>query len=481
MKFSRGNLSGFLFLSAFLVFLIIPQSALADTISTNNIDLTCTYPGRIVEAGETVIFDLNIKNSFGTFPKTLNVDTFKGENNWKFSFYAGENKIDRIQMTEGQEITVSLEIDTAGDTPVGTYPVRVRIDDGRLWLYVTIEKSYVGKDGVLKVTVVDDQGEKIKGASISIIDENSNKTVKTVLTTADGEVRTEVGQGDYTLHVENNGYMNADVDEISIKCGYTTDAGTIMLEKKNYGLSVDVKSPLVMASIGSKPVYEIDLSNVGKSDDIFGLDVSGLPKGWYGRYKLSDDSTESVSKLFIESGATKTVFLETIPPYSVEKGDYLFNATFVSSDGTYAEDLEAKITGSSNMVIFSEKYRYDITKGDTADIPLTISNKGSGEALTNVRVEVSAPEGWNVRISPETVASIQPGEKATVYLKVTPPANIAASDYKISTKVISDQEEDTDEIRIIISESSLIGILGLILLAGACGGVYYFFRKYKRR
>jgi uncharacterized membrane protein len=175
------------------------------------------------------------------------------------------------------------------------------------------------------------------------------------------------------------------------------------------------------------------------------------------------------------------VFLETIPPYSVEKGDYLFNAAFVSSDGTYAEDLEAKITGSSNMVIFSEKYRYDITKGDTADIPLTISNKGSGEALTNVRVEVSAPEGWNVRISPKTVASIQPGEKAAVYVKATPPANIAASDYKISIKVISDQEEDTDEIRIVISESSLIGILGLILLAGACGGVYYFFRKYKRR
>jgi uncharacterized membrane protein len=186
-------------------------------------------------------------------------------------------------MTEGQEITISLEIDTAGDTPVGTYPVRVRIDDGRLWLYVTIEKSYAGKDGVLKVTVVDDQGEKIKGASISIIDGNSDKTVKTVLTTADGEVRTEVGQGDYSLHVENNGYMNADVDEISIKCGYTTDAGAIMLEKKNYGLSVDFKSPLVTASIGSKPVYEIDLSNVGKSDDIFSLDISGLPRGWYGR------------------------------------------------------------------------------------------------------------------------------------------------------------------------------------------------------
>lgn len=464
-----------------MLFLLVPQSALAASDSTANTELSCTYPGRIVEAGEAVVFDLNIKNNIGTNPKMLHIDTFKGEEDWKFSFYAGEDEIDRVLMAEDQEITISFEIDTAGDTPVGTYPVRVRIDDGRLWLYITIDKSYAGESGILKVTVVDEQGEKIKGASISIAGENRGNIVKTVLTTADGEVRTEVDQGDYILYVESAGYRSAEEDDVSIKCGYTTDVGTIMLEKKNYGLTVDVKSPLVTASIGNKPVFEIDLTNVGKSDDVFELGVNGLPGGWYGRYKLAEDSTASVSKLFIDSGTTKTVFLEIIPPYSVEKGDYAFNATFVSSDGIYTEDLEAKITGSSNMVIFSEKYRYDITKGESADIPVTISNRGNGEALTNVRVEVSAPEGWNVRVSPATVPSIQPGEKAVVYLKVTPPANIAASDYKISVKVVSDQEEDTDEIRVVISESSLVGILGLLLLVGACGGVYYFFRKHERR
>lgn len=460
---------------------MVPHAAIAVSDSELNTHISCTYPGRIVEAGETVKFELKIKNNVGTYPKRFHIDTFKGEEDWKFSFYSGENEIDRVAMQEEEEISVTFEIDTAGDTPVDTYPVRVRLDDGRIWLYITIEKSHAGESGVLKATVVDEQGEKIKGASISIINEKSGTPVKTVLTTADGQMRTEVGQGDYILRIESDGYRGTEKDGVSVKSGYTTEVGTIMLEKKNYGLKIDVKSPLVTASIGDKPVYEIDLSNVGKSDDVFELGVEGLPDGWYGRYKLAEDSTGSVSKLFIDSGTTKTVFLEIIPPYSVEKGDYLFNATIVSTDGVYTEDLEAKITGSSNMVIFSEKYRYDITTGESADIPVTISNRGNGEALTNVRAEVSAPEGWNVRISPETVPSIQPGEKAIVYLKVTPPANIAASDYKISVKVVSDQEEETDEIRVIISESSLVGILGLILLIGACGGVCYFFRKHERR
>ncbi len=470
-----------LLISAFLILLLLPQGVLASGNATPNVEITCNFPGRIVEAGETVKFDLKIKNNYGTYPKMLDVDTFKGENDWKFAFYSGENKVDRVLMGKGEELTVTLEVDTAGDTPVDTYPIRIRIDDARLWIYIKIEKTHAGESGVLKVTVVDEQGENIKGAVVQIVDERRHNIVKEVLTTADGQIRTEVEQGDYILNIESSGYIGSQKDDIVIKSGYTTDAGTIMLEKKNYGLTIDVKSPLVTATIGNKPVYEILLSNVGKSDDIFDLSVEDLPAGWYGRYKLAADSTESASSLYIDAGSEKTVFLEIIPPYSVEKGDYSFNISVNSSDYSYKEKLEAKITGSSNMVVFSEKYRYEVTKGDTADLSITISNKGSGEALTNVRVEVSAPDGWNVRTTPTTIPSIQPGEKATVNLKVTPPANIAASDYKISVKVISDQEEDTEEIKIIVSESSLVGIFGVLLLAGACFGVYYYFRKHERR
>ncbi|EHQ36160.1 NEW3 domain-containing protein [Methanoplanus limicola] len=467
-----------------IIFLLISSVFMPTVVSADsgqNVELSCTYPGKIVEAGETLKFELNIKNNEGTYSKKLDYDTFKGEEGWKFRFYSGDFEIDRVALTEGQSITVTFEIDTDGDTAVGTYPVRVRIDDARMWLYVIIDRTHAGESGVLKAVVVNDQDEKIKGAKIGVFRENTDAEVTSVYTSADGEVRTEVEQGEYYLKIECSGYSTKTKDEISINSGYTTDAGTIMLEKKNFGLNIDVKSPVVTASVGDKPLFELKLSNVGKSDDLFELGGEGLPDGWYFRYKENKDSGAGVSRIFIESGAEKTVYLEVIPPYSAGKGDYEFQALVTSSDGEYREDLEAKISGNIGMSVFSDKYRYELTKGDSVDVPVRIENTGSGESLTNVHIEVSAPEGWNVKSVPETIPSIGPGERKTVNLKVIPPASIAASEYKITVKVVSDQEEESDDIRIIVNESSLIGIFGILLLVCAAGGVYYFFRKYERR
>ncbi|NYT06535.1 MAG: alpha-galactosidase, partial [Methanomicrobiales archaeon] len=86
-----------------------------------------------------------------------------------------------------------------------------------------------------------------------------------------------------------------------------------------------------------------------------------------------------------------------------------------------------------------------------------------------------------VDVSPEEITSIGPGEKKTVTVTVVPPANIAASEYKITLNVVSDEEEESDDIRIIIKEQSYVGIIGILLLGVIAGGVFYFFRKHARR
>jgi uncharacterized membrane protein len=188
-----------------------------------------------------------------------------------------------------------------------------------------------------------------------------------------------------------------------------------------------------------------------------------------------------MSGIYLNSGEAKTIYLETIPPNSVEKGDYSFNATFRSSDYLYEEGLKVGISGASNMAVCSEKYKCEITKGDNVKIPIQISNNGNGEALTNVQTEVTTPEGWSVQVSPEEIASIEPGDKQTVIITVVPPANIAASEYKITLNVVSGEEEENDDIRIIIKENSYVGIFGILLLLAVIGGVFYFFRKHTRR
>lgn len=465
------------------VLLLVPVPVFAaDTDSfTSNVELTCTYPGKIIEAGETVTFDLEIENNRGTDPKKIRIDTFKGEEDWKFHFYAGSYEIDRLAMKAGQSVTVTLEIDTAGDTPVDTYPVRVSIDDARLWLYITIDETHAGEMGVLVAEVVDDQGEPIEGATIKVFEENSDDFVTSVLTTSDGKVRTEIEQGDYDLVVEREGYRSTEKDEVCIKCGYTEDVGTIMLEKKTYGLLVEFRTPVVTTTSDENPVFEATITNVGKSDDIIELGCSDAPDEWYFKYKETSDGSKSISSLYIESGDTKTIYLEAIPPNSVANGQYAFSATFGSSDYLYEEPLEARISGTSNLVVFSEKYKYEITKGETVEIPVQITNNGNGDALTKVQTVVTTPDGWSVDVSPEEITSIGPGEKKTVTVTVVPPANIAASEYKITLNVVSDEEEESDDIRIIIKEQSYVGIIGILLLGVIAGGVFYFFRKHARR
>jgi uncharacterized membrane protein len=133
------------------------------------------------------------------------------------------------------------------------------------------------------------------------------------------------------------------------------------------------------------------------------------------------------------------------------------------------------------MKLYAEKYRYEVNKGDAVTFPVTITNGGDAGPLTNVKIDVEAPEGWTAEISPKTIASIQPKEKQSISVRITPPANIVASEYKVTVKVTSDQTGKSDEFHILIKEQSFVAVFGVLVLGLVIGGVYYMFRKYKRR
>ena len=94
---------------------------------------------------------------------------------------------------------------------------------------------------------------------------------------------------------------------------------------------------------------------------------------------------------------------------------------------------------------------------------------------------VAAPDGWQAEITPKTISSIQPGEKQVISIRIVPPANIVASEYKITIRVSSDQTDKSDEFHIVVKEQSLAAVFGVLILVLVGGGVYYMFRKYKRR
>ena len=442
-------------------------------------EIRCGFPGEVVEAGETAVFDLEVTNRGDTGTCLLNYWTYRGTDDWKIRFVDGDRQVYRMLIPAGETKTVRLVVETSGRAAVGEYPIRVGIGEGTIWVYVRIAKTHSGETGTLEATVVDKDGNVVKGADLGVYDGNTR--VEGMLTTAEGKVSIGAPMGTYTIRVSKPGYRSWEKDDVEIRIGQTVDLGIIPLEKENYFAEVMVKTPSRVATVGTNPLYEITLRNIGRNDDTYTLAVPDLPEQWYARFRESSTTNEEVQEIYIPSGEEKTIYLEVILPYSVEVGDYNFTLVVGSSARDYEENLSLRLRGSYDLRTYTKTYRHEIDRGETLAFDITITNAGLGGSLTNIGVNMSAPEGWRASADPATIASLEPGERAIVRVTVVPPADIVAGEYRFIALVRSDQDEQEDEFRVVVNERSYVALLGLLVMVGVAGGLWYIFRRYGRR
>ncbi len=471
-------------LLAVAITIVLPQPASAEVISSIDtyVTISCGLPGQVIEAGEMAKFSLEVVNYGQENNKRMWVESSGTKKfDWDIRFLDGDIEVNKISLPYGTKRMVTLCVETSSDTPEGEYALQVHIGDGWYWVYVKVSKTHAGEKGTLELSVVDKDGEKIKGATVAIVRDNDHAIVDTVMSTADGKIAADVENGDYTLKISRSGYREAEKKDIRIKGGITTDAGTVMLEKALFAAEITINSPVIATTADKKPQYDLTIRNIGKSDDTFRLASENLPEGWYVRYELKSSPGTDISEIFVKSGEERPILVEAIPPYGVAVGDYFIPLVIDSSQDSYEKNLTAKIKGNYEIRVYAEKYQYPVNKGDTLSFRIRLTNAGNAGTLTNVKTTVSAPEGWNAKITPETIAGIAPGESADVTLTIVPPGNIVASEYKIAVKVTSDQTEVKDDFRVQVKEQSLVAILGIVLLLVIGGGVYYMFRKYSRR
>ncbi|WP_292520542.1 NEW3 domain-containing protein [Methanoculleus sp.] len=466
-----------IFLILLLAVLIAPAAATGG--GTMPTEIRCDFPGEMIEAGNTAVFDLAVTNRGETGTCLLNYWTFRGTDNWKIRFEDGDREVYRMLIPAGETKTVRLVAETSGHAAVGEYPIRVGIGKGTIWLYVQVTKTHSGETGTLEATVVDKEGNVVKGADVGLYDGNTR--IEGMLTTAEGKVSIGAPMGTYTVTVTKPGYRLWDKEDVEVRIGRTTDLGIVPLDKENFFAELRVKSPSRVAAIGSNPQYEMILKNAGRNDDTYTLSVLGLPEQWYARFKESRETAEEISEIYIPAGEEKSLYLDLIPPYSVDIGEYNLTTVIGSAAREYEENLTLRIRGSYDMRTYAKSYRHEINRGETLTFDMTVSNAGSGGALTNIGVNMSAPEGWRVTVDPASVASLEPGERATLQVTVVPPADIVAGEYKIVTAVKSDQAEGEDEYRIVVKEQSYVAVLGLLVMAGVAAGLWYMFKKYGRR
>ncbi len=202
---------------------------------------------------------------------------------------------------------------------------------------------------------------------------------------------------------------------------------------------------------GQKIDYSIKLINNTSSIRDVGLTIYGLPKGW--SYTLKSGSWQ-VSQLAVEPHKTKTLSLEVHVPLKVEKGTYRLH---VRADGYDNLPLTIKVSesGSYESSFSIKQANLEGAANTSFDFSGTLKNATADTAFYAFRAQ--APRGWHVdfKANYKQVASVKinPNGSENISIKVKPPEEAKAGNYKIPIVASSSHSTAKTEISVTITGS----------------------------
>ena len=109
-----------------------------------------------------------------------------------------------------------------------------------------------------------------------------------------------------------------------------------------------------------------------------------------------------------------------------------------------------------------------------------MTNSGNVD-LQNVNLTSSAPDGWTVEFSQSSIDVLEAGATQEVTAYVTPSEEAMSGDYVMTINVQNSEASDYAEFRVTVKTETIWGVVGVLLILAAAGGLWYVFRKYGRR
>jgi uncharacterized membrane protein len=201
--------------------------------------------------------------------------------------------------------------------------------------------------------------------------------------------------------------------------------------------------------------------------------------GWIVNFKPNYQQATSVD---IEANSKTDVGIEIDPPDRTEAGSYKIPVRASTNGTSAAIELEVVITGTYGIVLTTPTglLSTDITAGEKKRLDLVINNSGSTQ-LRNVKLSSAAPINWEVVFDPAKVDLIEPGKSAEVAVSVKAYKKAIAGDYVTNLEATTSEATSKASFRITVKTPMIWGWVGILVIIGALGGVYYLFRKFGRR
>ncbi|HWK99034.1 MAG TPA: NEW3 domain-containing protein [Parapedobacter sp.] len=224
--------------------------------------------------------------------------------------------------------------------------------------------------------------------------------------------------------------------------------------------------------------FNATLRNPSGEEQVYGLRAQ-VPQGWNAIFRANGKQVSSVK---VDPHQTQNVTIELDPPDQLGAGKYKIPVVASASGMSSNLELEVVITGSYSLELTTPTGRLStsITAGGDEKVELLVRNTGS-VPLKNVEMNSSAPVDWTVVFQPAKIDVIAPGQHAQVVATIEASGKAVAGDYVANLEARTAEKTASASLRVSVRTPLLWGWLGILIILGALGGVYYLFRKYGRR
>ena len=257
----------------------------------------------------------------------------------------------------------------------------------------------------------------------------------------------------------------------------------VVVEKIAAVLGVDLQAmmPYLDAYAGTQAKFRFRLANEGGYDQLFDLNMEGLPQDLRAWFEGSEG--EEIKKVYVESGESEEFSLVASVPRERIFGELNFTVSATSPSITKNVSVTLNVLGMHDIWVMNQNFYVSLTVGGETDFILRVMNRGTDvvtklEALTMGQV----PSGFTVDIEPAVISSLRPQEEATFTLKVSSEPDVNAGNYYVDMKVQSDQTEPSMFSLQIGVEPQMSWVYiggGLVLVAAIV--LFFIYRKFGRR
>lgn len=224
--------------------------------------------------------------------------------------------------------------------------------------------------------------------------------------------------------------------------------------------------------------YQVTLNNRTADEQHYSLSADA-PNGWDVQFKIDD---QAVTAATLEANSTKSIHIDITPPENVKADTYNIPIKAVTSSTSATTELEAVVTGSYALELTtpSGMLSTNITAGREKAITLQLKNEGT-VAVRDITLTGEVPPNWDIHFEEDTIAKIEAGQSVDVKATLTAHKDAIAGDYIVQFQANSPEAPAEMTYRVSVETSVLWGFVGMLIIIGVIGGMYFLFKKYGRR